>query len=106
MATNKTEEVEYALKLFIAGATPNSSRAITNIQKILNSHLAGRYALNIVDVRQEPAVAREEQIVALPLLIIKAPLPERRLIGDLSNTEKVLEGLGINMNKNTDGIEE
>jgi circadian clock protein KaiB len=104
MATNKPDQIEYALKLFIAGATSNSSRAITNIQKILNSHLAGRYALNIVDVRQEPGIAREEQIVALPLLIIKAPLPERRLIGDLSNTKKVLEGLGITMNKNEDEI--
>jgi circadian clock protein KaiB len=95
MAKSRVKEIEFALKLFIAGATPNSARAITNIQKILGTYLAGRYTLNIIDVRQEPAIAKEEQIIALPLLIIKQPLPERRLVGDMSNTKKVLEGLGI-----------
>jgi circadian clock protein KaiB len=95
MAKSREKEIEFALKLFIAGATPNSLRAITNIQKILGTYLSGRYTLNIIDVRQEPAIAKEEQIIALPLLIIKQPLPERRLVGDMSNTEKVLQGLGI-----------
>jgi len=99
MAKSRSKEAEYALKLFIAGATPNSSRAITNIQKILSAYLSGRYTLNIIDVRQEPEVARQEQIIALPLLIIKEPLPERRLIGDMSNTKKVLEGLGITVSE-------
>jgi circadian clock protein KaiB len=104
MTKSRAKEIEYALKLFIAGATPNSLRAITNIQKILSAYLSGRYTLNIIDVRQEPEVAKEEQIIALPLLIIKTPLPERRLIGDMSNTKKVLEGLGITLSEDEEAI--
>jgi circadian clock protein KaiB len=100
MRKTRRSEIEYILRLFISGATPNSSRAITNIQKILETYLQGRYTLNIIDVRQETAVAQKEQIIALPLLIIKNPLPERRLIGDMSNTKKVLEGLGITSSEN------
>jgi circadian clock protein KaiB len=104
MTKSRAKEVEYALKLFIAGATPNSLRAITNIKKILSAYLSGRYTLNIIDVRQEPEVAKQEQIIALPLLIIKVPLPERRLIGDMSNTKKVLEGLGITLSEDEEAI--
>jgi circadian clock protein KaiB len=87
--------VEYVLRLFITGATPNSVRAITNIKQICEEHLEGRYSLEIIDVYQQVAIAEQEQLVALPLLIKKSPLPERRLIGDLSDTEKVLKGLGL-----------
>jgi circadian clock protein KaiB len=100
MAKVNNNQLEYILRLFISGATPNSSRAITNIQKILETYLHGRYTLNIIDVRQETAVAQQEQIIALPLLIIKNPPPERRLIGDMSNTKKVLAGLGITLDAN------
>jgi circadian clock protein KaiB len=100
MGTVNRNEIEYILRLFISGATPNSIRAITNIQKILETYLPGRYTLNIIDVRQETAVAQQEQIIALPLLIIKNPLPEKRLIGDMSNTKKVLAGLGITLSEN------
>jgi circadian clock protein KaiB len=86
---------EFVLRLFITGATPNSIRAVTNIKQICDEHLKGRYSLAIIDVYQQPSIAAEEQLVALPLLIRKQPLPERRLIGDLSNTEKVLQGLGL-----------
>ena len=95
MRKQRKGEIGYILKLFISGATTNSTRAITNLQKILETYLQGKYTLNIIDVRQETSVAKEEQIIALPLLIVKKPLPERRLIGDMSNTEKVLKGLGI-----------
>lgn len=100
MGMARRSEIEFTLRLFISGATPNSSRAITNIQKILETYLPGRYTLNIIDVRQETAVAQKEQIIALPLLIIKNPFLERRLIGDMSNTKKVLEGLGITLSEN------
>jgi circadian clock protein KaiB len=86
---------EYVLRLFITGASPNSMRAIKNIKEICEEHLAGRYSLEIIDVYQQGAVARQEQIIALPLLIKKMPLPERRLIGDMSETNKVLKGLGL-----------
>jgi circadian clock protein KaiB len=87
--------VEYVLRLFITGATPNSVRAITNIKQICEDHLEGRYSLEIIDVYQQLAIAEKEQLVALPLLIKKSPSPERRMIGDLSDTEKVLKGLGL-----------
>ncbi len=86
---------EYVLSLYITGATPNSVRAITNIKQLCEEHLKGRYSLQIIDVYQQGAIAEQEQLIALPLLIKRAPLPERRMIGDLSNTEKVLKGLGL-----------
>jgi circadian clock protein KaiB len=86
---------EYVLHLFITGATPNSVRAVTNIKQICEEHLKGNYWLEIIDVYQQRALAEKEQLVALPLLIRKQPLPERRLIGDMSDTEKVLKGLGF-----------
>lgn len=88
---------EYDLRLFVTGATPNSARAITNIRNICESYLKGRYELKIFDVYQDVELARQEQIIALPLLIKKHPLPERKLIGDLSETEKVLKALGVDM---------
>ena len=91
----KNEETEYVLRLFITGATPNSVRAITNIKQVCEEHLKGRYLLEIIDVYQQVSIAAEEQLIALPLLIKKSPLPERRLIGDLSDTDKVLKGLGL-----------
>ena len=95
-ARHQHEPREYNLKLFVSGASPNSVRAINNIQRILETHIAGRYDLQIIDVYQERSVAQEEQIVALPMLIRKYPLPERRLIGDMSDENKVIEGLGLN----------
>lgn len=85
------------LRLFITGASPNSARAITNIKKLCEAHLKDRYTLEIIDVYQQRERAKEEDIVALPLLLKKQPLPERRLIGDLSDTKKVLQGLGLNV---------
>ena len=95
MGKEKADNHEYVLSLYITGATPNSIRAITNIKQICEEHLKGRYSLQIVDVYQQGALAEQEQLIALPLLIKRTPLPERRMIGDLSNTEKVLKGLGL-----------
>jgi circadian clock protein KaiB len=91
------EDGQYVLRLFVTGASPNSIRAISNLKEICESHLQGKYFLEIIDVYQQPSLAQEQQIIALPLLIKKFPLPERRMIGDLSNTEKVLKGLGLNI---------
>jgi circadian clock protein KaiB len=86
---------EYVLRLFVTGATPNSVRAVSNIKQICEAHLKGKYSLEIIDVYQQLKIAEEEQLIALPLLIKKTPLPERRLIGDMSDTDKVLKGLGL-----------
>ena len=85
----------YKLQLYVTGATPNSSRAIANLKDICETYLKEKYELEIIDVYQQPLMAKKEQIVALPLLIKRTPLPERRLIGDMSDRQKVLKGLGI-----------
>ena len=90
-----TDEVTYQLHLFVTGASINSVRAITNIREICETHLPGMYSLKITDVYQQKEIAEQEQIIALPLLVKRQPLPERRLIGDLSDTEKVLRSLAI-----------
>jgi len=86
---------EYHLSLFITGTSPNSVRAINNIKSICEEHLNGNYELEIIDVYQIPERAQREQIIALPTLIKRGPLPERRLVGDMSDKSKVLRGLGI-----------
>jgi circadian clock protein KaiB len=88
-------EKEYVLRLYVTGTSPNSLRSIINIKDICETHLQGRYSLEIIDVYQQETIAMQEQIIALPLLIKKMPLPERRMIGDLSETLKVLKGLGL-----------
>jgi circadian clock protein KaiB len=96
MEAKKThDDGRLVLTLFVSGASPNSVRAINNLQRILELHARDNYKLSVVDVRQEKALAEKEQIIALPLLIKRHPLPERRLIGDMSDTNKVLNGLGI-----------
>lgn len=86
---------EYVLRLYITGATPNSVRALTNIKDFCDRYLHGNYQLEIIDVYQQAELAEKEQLIALPLLIKKRPLPEKRLIGDLSDTDRVLKGLGL-----------
>jgi circadian clock protein KaiB len=89
------ENKVYQLRLFVTGASPNSTRAILNLKDICERFLRDNYELEIIDVYQQPLIAQTEQIVALPMLIKKGPGAERRLIGDMSNEEKVLRGLGI-----------
>ncbi|GAB3991141.1 circadian clock KaiB family protein [Spirosoma daeguense] len=85
----------YILRLFVAGASMHSVRAIANIKHICDTYIADNYTLEIIDVHQQKQLAQSAQLVALPLLVKQAPWPERRLIGDLSDTQKVLKGLGI-----------
>jgi len=85
----------YILKLYVAGLSPKSATAIANINKICEDNLQGRYQLDVIDLYQQPQLAEGEQIIAIPTLIKKLPPPLRRVIGDLSNTERVLVGLDI-----------
>ena len=86
---------KYILRLFITGILPNSLRAVINAKAICEKYLKGRYELEIVDIYQQPSLAIQEQIVAVPVLIKKLPLPEERMIGDLSDIEMVLAGLHL-----------
>jgi circadian clock protein KaiB len=85
----------YILRLYVTGTTPRSARAIVNIRKICEEHLAGRYDLEVIDILQMPELAKGEQIIAAPTLIKKLPLPLRRFIGDMSQTEHILLGLDL-----------
>ena len=85
----------YNLRLYVAGQTPKSIAAIANLKKICEKHLPGRYEIEVVDLIKDPAQARRHQIVAIPTLIRQLPEPLKRIIGDLSNVEKVLVGLDI-----------
>lgn len=85
----------YVLRLYVAGATPHSTRAISNIRAICEQYLAGRYDLKVCDISQHPSLAKGKQILAAPTLIRKLPLPLRRFIGDMSQTEKILLGLDL-----------
>jgi len=89
------DHARYVLRLYVTGTTRNSARAIVNIRKICEDHLQGRYELEIVDIALHPALAEGEQIIAAPTLIKLLPLPLRRFIGDLSQTERVLLGLDL-----------
>lgn len=91
----KTGKDRYILRLFVTGTTSQSVKAISNIKQICEEHLKGKYDLEVVDLYQQPHLAKGEQIIAAPTLIKKLPLPLRRIIGDMSNTERVLVGLEI-----------
>ena len=86
---------KYVLRLYVTGMTPKSTRAIANVQTLCEEHLAGRYELKIIDIYQQPKLAKEGQIIATPTLIKQLPLPLRRLIGDMSDTEKFLVGIDL-----------
>lgn len=94
-ANEDTRPEPYVFRLYVTGASPNSIRAISNIKKIFSKHLHTGYELEIIDVYQQPAIAKQDNIIALPLLVKKSPLPERRLIGDMSDMEKVLYNIGL-----------
>ncbi len=85
----------YVLRLYVAGATANSASAISNVRRICEEHLAGRYDLEVIDLYQRPNLARGEQIIAAPTLIKKLPLPLRRIIGNMTDQEKILVGLDL-----------
>ncbi len=86
---------KFQLRLYVAGQTPKAARAFANLRKICEEHLAGRYSIEIVDLLENPALGRGDQILALPTLVRKLPPPVKKIIGDLSNTERVLVGLDL-----------
>jgi circadian clock protein KaiB len=94
-ALEQEDQQKYVLRLYVVGMTPNSLRAIENIKRICEEHLKGRYELEVVDIYQNPVLAQGEQIIAAPTLIKNLPLPLRKFIGDMSNTEKILLGLDL-----------
>lgn len=96
-AASESAKARYVLRLYVTGTTAKSVRAIANIKQVCQEHLEGRYDLEVIDVYQRPSLAVGEQIVAVPTLVKKLPAPIRRLIGDLSDTERVLFGLDLNV---------
>jgi circadian clock protein KaiB len=91
----KAESNRYLLRLYIAGHTPKSISAIANVKKTCEEHLQGYYELEVVDLYQQPQLAQGEQIIAVPTLIKRLPPPLRRIIGDMSKTDRLLVGLDI-----------
>jgi len=89
------EQEGYNLRLYVAGQTPKSVMAISNLKNLCEKHLAGRYNIVVIDLMKNPALAQRDQIVAIPTLIRHLPEPLKRIIGDLSNTERVLVGLDL-----------
>ncbi|HXV81874.1 MAG TPA: circadian clock KaiB family protein [Candidatus Binatia bacterium] len=95
MRPRKPKSKEYVLRLYIAGATPKSMRAVANMKEICRVKLKDRYDLEVIDIYQQPALAKGEQVIAAPTLIKKLPLPLRKFIGDMSDTERILVGLDL-----------
>jgi len=90
-----TKVPQYELRLYIAGQTPKSITALKNINKYCKEHLSGKYSIEVIDLLKNPQLAEGDQIFAIPTLVRKVPEPIRKIIGDLSNEEKVLVGLNI-----------
>lgn len=90
-----SEEETWELRLYVAGLTPNSLKAFANLKKICEEHLAGKYQIEVIDLLENPTLARGDQILAIPTLVRKLPEPVKKIIGDLSNTERVLVGLDL-----------
>jgi circadian clock protein KaiB len=90
-----TSRQRYVLRLYITGNTPRSTRAIRNIRALCEEHLHGQYDLEVIDIHQQPVLARGEQIIAAPTLIKKLPAPLRKCVGDFSDTTRVLFGLDL-----------
>ena len=91
----KTNNSKYQLRLYVAGQTPKSIKAFANLKKICEEHLKGRYSIEVIDLLENPQLAKGDQILAIPTLVRKLPEPIRKIIGDLSNTQRVLVGLNI-----------
>ena len=96
LRSNKKPLPEYILRLYVTGSSPRSLRAISNLKRLCEEHLRGHYELQVIDIYKHPDAVREEQIIAAPTLVKRLPAPLRRFIGDLSNQQKLLIGLGIN----------
>jgi circadian clock protein KaiB len=98
-ALKKARDKHYLLNLYITGSTFRSMRAIANIKQLCEEHLKGRYQLDVFDIYQDPKLAKEADIFAAPTLVKKLPLPLRKLIGDMGNSERILEGLDVKKTK-------
>jgi circadian clock protein KaiB len=94
-ATSKRTKPEYLLRLYVAGQTPKSIQAFANLKRICEEYLAGRYEIEVIDLLQNPALARGDQILALPAVVRQLPPPVKKIIGDFSNDERVLVGLDL-----------
>lgn len=94
-AVTPVQEGAYLLRLYVAGTTPLSTRAILDARRICEEHLENRYQLEVIDIYQRPTLARDEQIIAVPTLVRHLPPPLRKLVGDLSNSSRVLIGLDL-----------
>jgi circadian clock protein KaiB len=86
---------EWELRLYVAGQSPRSLTAFANLKKLCEAHLAGKYQIEVIDLLEKPQLSRDDQIVAIPTLVRKLPSPMRKIIGDLSNTERTLVGLQL-----------
>jgi circadian clock protein KaiB len=91
----KPKNDAWVLRLYVAGQTPKSVAAFANLKKICSEHLADEYRIELIDLLENPQLARGDQIVAIPTLVRNLPMPMRKIIGDLSNTERVLVGLDL-----------
>ncbi|HEX2616084.1 MAG TPA: circadian clock KaiB family protein [Flavobacteriales bacterium] len=94
-ATSSKTTPEWQLRLYVAGMTPRSTTALRNLRRLCEEHLAGRYSIEVIDLLKDPQLAAGDQILAVPTLVRKLPEPIRKIIGDLSQEEKVLVGLDI-----------
>jgi circadian clock protein KaiB len=94
-AQDARQHAEWVLRLYIAGQTPKSLAAISNLHKICEEHLAGKYEIEVIDLLEKPQLAEGDKIIAVPTLVRKLPAPLRKIIGDLSDTEKALVGLQL-----------
>ena len=94
-AADKPGQAVYVLRLYITGTTPKSTRAVYNLIQLCQEYLAGRYDLEVIDIYQQPALAQSEDIIAVPTLLKKQPLPVQKLLGDLSNAEQLMAGLDL-----------
>jgi circadian clock protein KaiB len=95
IAARSSAEETYRLRLYVAGQTPKSVQAFKNLKQICEKHLRGRYEIEIIDLIENPQLARGDQILAVPTLVRRLPAPIKKIIGDLSNTERVLVGLDL-----------
>ena len=95
MLLQDLDEEKWNLRLYVAGQTPKSIKAFDNLKKLCDEHLSGRYTIEVIDLTVNPQLAKGDQILALPTLVRKLPQPLRKIIGDLSNTERVLVGLDL-----------
>jgi circadian clock protein KaiB len=95
----KAKNAQYELRLYVAGNTPRSLTALENLKRICEEYLKGKYRIEVIDLLEKPQLARGDQILAIPTLVRNLPTPIRKIIGDLSNTERVLVGLNLRQEK-------